>query len=409
MRWYELILENAEDLARIMTAEQGKPLVEARGEVQFSASFVRRFAEEGRRVYGEVISTTDQNKRYLAIKQSVGVCAAITPWNFPLAMITRKVSPALAAGSTVVVKPAEQTPLTVLALLELAQRAGFPAGVLNIVTGDEAHSVAIGKTLCAGKTVRHLSFTGSTDVGRILAAQCAPTIKKLPLELGGNAPFLVFDDADLDAAFEGAVASKYRNAGQTCVCTNRIFAQEGIYEAFAEKLVTKVSGRVVGDGFQEGVVQGPMIDAQALDRLERHVAEAVSSGARLALGGKRKDGLFFEPTVLIDATNDMLCAQEEIFGPAVPVIRFSAEAEAIEMANNTDYGLAAYLYTRDISRSLRVSEQLEYGMVGINAGIIGTTETPFGGVKQAGLGLEGSRHGIDEYVEIKYLCIGGVE
>jgi succinate-semialdehyde dehydrogenase/glutarate-semialdehyde dehydrogenase len=394
-----------------MTAEQGKPLAEARGEVIYGASFIDWFAEEGKRVYGETIPTTDNNKRYLVLKQSMGVCAAITPWNFPVAMITRKVAPALAAGCTVIIKPAEATPLSALAVAELAQRAGMPAGVLNVLTGDAEASVEIGKLLCASDVVRHLSFTGSTEVGRILMAQCAPTIKKLSLELGGNAPFIVFDDADLDSAVEGAMASKYRNAGQTCVCANRLYVQEGVYEAFVEKLAAKVAGIKVGNGFEPGVSQGPLIDDQALVKVETHVADALALGARLVAGGRRRPELgerFFEPTLLADATPEMLCSREETFGPVAPVFRFKTEAEAVQLANNTEFGLASYFYSRDIGRIFRVGEALEYGMVGINTGLISVAEVPFGGVKQSGLGREGSRHGIEDYVEMKYLCLGDI-
>ena len=409
MAWFRLLHQHADDLARIMTAEQGKPLAEAKGEVGYSASFLEWFAEEAKRVYGETVPTTDTNKRYLVIKQPIGVCAAITPWNFPIAMITRKVAPALAAGCTVVLKPAEQTPLSALAVAELAQRAGMPAGVLNIVTADSEQSIAIGHVLCASDTVRHLSFTGSTEVGRILMKQCAPTIKKLSLELGGNAPFIVFDDADIDSAVEGALISKYRNAGQTCVCANRLYVQDGVYDAFVDKLAAKVRGIRVGNGFEAGVTQGPMIDAQAIAKIEGHVADALAKGARLLAGGHRVDGRFFEPTVLADATADMLCAREETFGPVAPVFRFRTEAEAIAAANDTEFGLASYFYSRDIGRIFRVGEALEYGIVGVNTGLISTAEVPFGGVKQSGLGREGSHHGIEDYVEIKYLCLGDIQ
>jgi succinate-semialdehyde dehydrogenase/glutarate-semialdehyde dehydrogenase len=412
MRWFALLHQHADDLARIMTAEQGKPLAEARGEVVYGASFIEWFAEEARRVYGETIPTTDNNKRYLVIKQPVGVCAAITPWNFPIAMITRKVAPALAAGCPVVIKPAEATPLSALAVAELAQRAGMPAGVLNILTADAGQSIAVGKVLCASDVVRHLSFTGSTEVGRILAAQCAPTIKKISLELGGNAPFIVFDDADLDSAVEGAMVSKYRNAGQTCVCANRFYVQAGVYDAFVEKLAAKAGGVVVGNGFTPGVNQGPLIDDQAIAKVEAHVADALSKGARVVVGGSRPEGLegrFYTPTVLADVTSDMLCAREETFGPVAPVFRFESEAQAIELANATEFGLASYFYSRDIGRIFRVGEALEYGMVGINTGLISTAEVPFGGVKQSGLGREGARQGIDDYVELKYLCLGDIQ
>jgi succinate-semialdehyde dehydrogenase/glutarate-semialdehyde dehydrogenase len=406
MKWFQLLHQHADDLARIMTAEQGKPLAEAKGEVAYGASFLEWFAEEARRIYGETIPSTDNNKRFLVIKQPIGVCAAITPWNFPIAMITRKVAPALAAGCPVVIKPAEQTPLSALAVAELAQRAGMPAGVLNILTADADRSIDLGKVLCASDVVRHLSFTGSTSVGRILAAQCAPTIKKLSLELGGNAPFIVFDDADLDSAVEGAMISKYRNAGQTCVCANRLYAQDGVYDAFVAKLASKAAGIKVGNGFEAGVNQGPLIDAQAIAKVEAHVADALAKGAKVVVGGTRIGERFYTPTVLAEVTSQMLCAREETFGPVAPVFRFKTEAEAIEMANNTEFGLASYFYSRDVGRIFRVGEALEYGMVGINTGLISTAEVPFGGVKQSGLGREGAHHGIDDYVEIKYLCLG---
>jgi succinate-semialdehyde dehydrogenase/glutarate-semialdehyde dehydrogenase len=408
MKWFALLQQHADDLARIMTAEQGKPLAEARGEVIYGASFIEWFAEEGRRVYGETIPTTDGNKRYLVLKQPIGVCAAITPWNFPIAMITRKVAPALAAGCPVVIKPAEQTPLSALAAAELAQRAGMPAGVLNVLTADADKSIAIGKVLCASDVVRHLSFTGSTEVGRILAAQCAPTIKKLSLELGGNAPFIVFDDADLDSAVEGAMVSKYRNAGQTCVCANRLYVQAGVYDEFVTRLAEKTRGIKVGNGFEAGVNQGPLIDAQAIAKVERHVADALAKGGTVVAGGGRIGERFFTPTVIANATPEMLCAREETFGPVAPVFRFHTEAEAIEAANATEFGLASYFYSRDVGRIFRVAEALEYGMVGINTGLISTAEVPFGGVKQSGLGREGARQGIEEYLEAKYLCLGDV-
>ncbi|MFO1251178.1 MAG: NAD-dependent succinate-semialdehyde dehydrogenase [Inhella sp.] len=407
-RWAALLHQHAEDLARLMTAEQGKPLAEARGEIAFGASFIEWFAEEARRVYGETIPTTDPDKRYLVLRQPIGVCAAITPWNFPVAMITRKVAPALAAGCTVVVKPAEQTPLCALALAELARRAGLPDGVLNVVTGDGAQSVAIGRALCASDTVRHLSFTGSTEVGRLLMAQCAPSIKKLALELGGNAPFIVFDDADVDAAVEGAMISKYRNAGQTCVCANRLYVQDGVYEAFVTKLAERAAQLRVGNGFEAGVQQGPLIDADALAKVEAHVQDALDQGARLLTGGHRLAPHSYAPTVLADAHAGMRCAREEIFGPVAPVFRFHTEAEAIAMANATEFGLASYFYSRDMGRIFRVGEALEYGMVGVNTGLISTAEVPFGGVKHSGLGREGSRHGMDEYLEMKYLCLAGI-
>jgi succinate-semialdehyde dehydrogenase/glutarate-semialdehyde dehydrogenase len=412
VRWQQLLVKHADDLARLMTAEQGKPLAEARGEVIYGASFLDWFAEEGKRVYGETIPTTDPTKRYMVLKQAVGVCAAITPWNFPLAMITRKVAPALAAGCTVIIKPAEATPLTALAAAELAQQAGMPAGVLNVLTADAAQSIEVGKALCESDVVRHLSFTGSTEVGRILMAQCAPTIKKLSLELGGNAPFIVFDDADLESAVDGAIASKYRNAGQTCVCANRIYVQAGVYDAFLEKFAAKVGALKTGNGFESGINVGPLIDAQALQKVETHVADAIALGARLLTGGKRIEtagGHFFEPTLLADATPQMLCSREETFGPVAPVFKFQTEAEAIALANATEFGLASYFYSRDIGRIFRVGEALEYGMVGINTGLISTAEVPFGGVKQSGLGREGARQGIEDYVEVKYLCLGDIQ
>jgi succinate-semialdehyde dehydrogenase/glutarate-semialdehyde dehydrogenase len=408
MKWFALINQNADDLARIMTAEQGKPLAEARGEVTYGASFIEWFAEEAKRLYGETIPTTDNNKRYIVIKQPIGVCAAITPWNFPIAMITRKVAPALAAGCPVVIKPAEATPLSALAVAELAQRAGMPAGVLNIITADAEQSIEIGKVLCSSDVVRHLSFTGSTEVGRILARQCAPTVKKISLELGGNAPFIVFDDADLDSAVEGATVSKYRNAGQTCVCANRFYVQASVYDQFVEKLAAKAQGIKVGNGFEAGVTQGPMIDDQAIAKVESHVADAVGKGARVVVGGSRSGERFYTPTVLADVTPEMLCSKEETFGPVAPVFRFETEAQAIELANATEFGLASYFYSRDIGRIFRVGEALEYGMVGINTGLISTAEVPFGGVKQSGLGREGAHQGMDDYVEIKYLCLGDI-
>lgn len=380
----------------------------------YGASFIEWFAEEARRVYGETIPTTDPNKRYIVTRQPIGVCAAITPWNFPIAMITRKVAPALAAGCPVVIKPAEQTPLSALAAAELALRAGMPAGVLNVVTADAEQSVAIGKVLCTSDVVRHLSFTGSTEVGRILAAQCASTIKKISLELGGNAPFIVFDDADLDSAVEGAMVSKYRNAGQTCVCANRLYVQEGVYERFVTQLAAKAQALKVGPGTQAGVNVGPLIDDQALAKVQSHVDDALSKGARVVVGGGRmgeqgeRGGRFYTPTVLADVTSDMLCTREETFGPMAPVIKFKTEAEAIELANATEFGLASYFYSRDMGRIFRVAEALEYGMVGINTGLISTTEVPFGGVKQSGLGREGARQGIDDYLETKYWCLGDV-
>jgi succinate-semialdehyde dehydrogenase/glutarate-semialdehyde dehydrogenase len=408
MNWFQLLMANQEDLGRIMTAEQGKPFPEAKGEVAYGASFVEWFAEEAKRVNGETLPQFDNNRRLMVIRQPIGVCAAITPWNFPLAMITRKVAPALAAGCPVVIKPAELTPLTALAAAELAMRAGIPPGVLNLLTADGPNSIAVGKVFCASDVIRHISFTGSTEVGRILMAQSAPTVKKLSLELGGNAPFIVFDDADIDSAVEGAMASKYRNAGQTCVCANRIYVQEGVYDQFIKKFSAKVEALKVGNGFEDGVVQGPLIEDAAVEKVERHVADALSRGGRVTVGGKKLKGQFFQPTVIADATGDMLCAKEETFGPVAPVFKFKTEQEAIEAANNTEFGLASYFYSRDVGRIFRVSEALEYGMVGINVGIIATEHVPFGGVKQSGLGREGSHHGMDEYVEMKYLCIGDV-
>ena len=411
-KWYDLLMQHQDDLGRIMTAEQGKPLPEAKGEVAYGASFVEWFAEEAKRVNGETLPQFDNNRRLLVLKQPIGVCAAITPWNFPLAMITRKVAPALAAGCPVVIKPAELTPLTALAAAELAVRAGIPAGVLNILSADAANSIAIGKVLCASDTVRHISFTGSTEVGRILMAQSAPTVKKMSLELGGNAPFIVFDDADIDSAVEGAFASKYRNAGQTCVCSNRFYVQEGVYDQFVAKFAAKVQTAKVGNGFEEGVNQGPLIEEAALEKVQRHVDDAVAKGGQVLTGGKRLQSLgsgqFYEPTVVANATPDMLCAREETFGPFAPVFKFKTEQEAIAAANNTEFGLASYFYSRDVGRIFRVSEALEYGMVGINVGILATEHVPFGGVKQSGLGREGSHHGMDDYVEIKYLCLGNI-
>jgi len=409
MKWFQLMHAHADDLARILTAEQGKPLAEARGEITYGASFLEWFAEEAKRIYGETIPTTDANKRYLVIKQPIGVCAAITPWNFPIAMITRKVAPALAAGCPVVIKPAEATPLSALAAAELAQRAGMPAGVLNIVTADAAQSIEVGKVLCASDVVRHLSFTGSTEVGRILAAQCAPTIKKVSLELGGNAPFIVFDDADLDSAVEGAMISKYRNAGQTCVCANRFYVQDGVYDEFVRRLSEKAQGIKVGNGFETGVNVGPLIDDQAVEKVESHVADALAKGAKLVVGGTRIGDRFYTPTVLAEVTPEMRVSREETFGPVAPVFRFQTEAEVVELANATEFGLASYFYSRDIGRIFRVGEALEYGMVGVNTGLISTAEVPFGGVKQSGLGREGARQGMDDYVEVKYLCLGDIQ
>jgi succinate-semialdehyde dehydrogenase/glutarate-semialdehyde dehydrogenase len=407
-KWFDLLMANQEDLGRIMTAEQGKPFAEAKGEVAYGASFVEWFAEESKRVNGETLPQFDNNRRLMVLKQPIGVCAAITPWNFPLAMITRKVAPALAAGCPVVIKPAELTPLTALAAAELAIRAGIPAGVVNIITADSDNSIAIGKVFCSSDIVRHISFTGSTEVGRILMAQSAPSIKKLALELGGNAPFIVFDDADIDSAVEGAMASKYRNAGQTCVCANRIYVQDAVYDEFVQKFSAKVKTLKVGNGFEDGVVQGPLIEDAAIEKVQRHVQDAIAKGGKVMAGGHKLDGQFFEPTVIADARADMLCAREETFGPFAPVFRFHKEQEAIDAANNTEFGLASYFYSRDIGRIYRVGEALEYGMVGINVGVIATEHVPFGGVKQSGLGREGSSHGMDEYLEMKYLCLGDI-
>ncbi len=403
-RWHDLVIANQEDLARIMTAEQGKPLAEARGEIAYAASFIDWFAEEGRRVYGELIPPHQADKRLLVMRQPIGVCAAITPWNFPAAMITRKAAAALAAGCTLVVKPAEDTPLSALALAGLADQAGFPAGVINVVTGAPE---AIGAELTANPLVRKLSFTGSTEVGRRLMRQCADTVKRLSLELGGNAPFVVFDDADLEAAVDGAIQSKYRNSGQTCVCANRLLVQCGIHDTFAQRLTERVASLRVGPGSEEGVAQGPLINADALAKVEAHIADALDKGARVLTGGRRHalGGTFFEPTVLAGATAQMRVAHEEIFGPVAPLFRFETEEEAVALANDTEFGLAAYLYTRDLARGWRVSEALEYGIVGVNTGIISTAVAPFGGVKQSGLGREGSRHGIEEYLETKYVCV----
>ncbi len=407
MKWFALLMANQDDLARIMTAEQGKPFAEAKGEIAYGASFVEWFAEEAKRINGQTLPQFDNNRRLMVTKEPIGVCAAITPWNFPLAMITRKVAPALAAGCPVVIKPAELTPLTALAAAELAMRAGIPPGVLNVVTST--HSSEVGKVLCASPIVRHLSFTGSTQVGRILMAQCAPTVKKLALELGGNAPFIVFDDADIDSAVDGAMASKYRNAGQTCVCANRIYVQDAVYGQFVEKFAAKVKTLKVGNGFIDGVTTGPLIEEKAVAKVTQHVADALAKGGKLLAGGKKLDGQFFEPTLVGDATADMLCAKEETFGPFAPVFRFKTEQEAIDAANNTEFGLASYFYSRDVGRIFRVAEALEYGMVGINVGVIATEHVPFGGVKQSGLGREGSSHGIEEYVELKYLCMGDIQ
>lgn len=400
-RWFELMLEHQDDLALIMTLEQGKPLAEAKGEIGYAASFIEWFAEEAKRIYGETIPAPRTDQRLTVLRQPIGVTAAITPWNFPAAMITRKAAPALAAGCAMIVRPADLTPLSALALGELAQRAGLPAGVLQIVTGPAKE---IGQVLTDSETVRKLSFTGSTQVGRLLMAQSAPTIKKLSLELGGNAPFIVFDDADLDKAVEGAMQSKFRNAGQTCVCANRILVQRSVYDAFAAKLAEKVKALKVGSGLEAGTDIGPMIEAKALDKIEEHIRDALAKGATLVQGGKRLGGLYFEPAVLTGVTAQMKVAKEETFGPLAPLFVFDTEQEAVAMANDTIFGLAAYFYTRDFGRSVRVAEQLEYGMVGHNTGLISNEVAPFGGVKQSGLGREGSRHGIDEYLELKYIC-----
>jgi len=406
-KWFDLMMASQDDLGLILTTEQGKPLAEAKGEIAYGASFVEWFAEEAKRVYGDVIPQHQPDKRILVLKQPIGVSAMITPWNFPNAMITRKAAPALAAGCTVVIKPAEQTPFSALAMAELAERAGVPKGVFNVVTGD---APTIGKEMCANPTVRKVSFTGSTEVGRILMRQSADTIKKLSLELGGNAPFIVFDDADLDAAVDGAIASKYRNAGQTCVCANRIYVQDAVYDAFAAKLADKVKEFKVGLGTEAGVVIGPLIDQQGMKKVEEHVADATAKGARVMLGGKphSRGGLFFEPTILTGVTQQMRVSNEETFGPVAPLYRFKTDDEAIAMANATEFGLAGYFYSRDIGRIFRVAEQMETGMVCVNSGILSTEIAPFGGVKQSGLGREGSKYGIEEYLEVKYLMLGGI-
>jgi succinate-semialdehyde dehydrogenase/glutarate-semialdehyde dehydrogenase len=406
-KWHDLMLENADDLALILTTEQGKPLAEAKGEIQYAASFLEWFAEEGKRVNGDTIPTPASDKRIVVTKEPVGVCAAITPWNFPAAMITRKVGPALAAGCPIIVKPAEATPLSALALAVLAERAGVPRGVFNVVTGEPK---AIGAEMTGNPVVRKLSFTGSTPVGRLLMAQCAPTVKKVSLELGGNAPFIVFDDADLDAAVAGAIASKYRNSGQTCVCTNRFYVHDKVYDAFADKLRAAVEQLQVGRGTEAGVTQGPLINEAAVLKVESHIEDALAKGARVLTGGKRHalGHGFFEPTVLADVTPEMKVARDETFGPLAPLFRFSSDDEVIRLANDTEFGLASYFYSRDIGRVWRVAEALEYGMVGINTGLISNEVAPFGGVKQSGLGREGSHYGIDDYVVVKYMCVGGV-
>lgn len=406
-KWFDLLMENQEDLAQIMTAEQGKPLTESRGEVAYGASFLEWFAEEGKRVYGDVIPAARPDQRLLTLRQPIGVVAAITPWNFPNAMITRKAGPALAAGCTVVLKPASSTPLSALALAELGERAGLPAGVFNVVAGS---SGPIGDELTTHPSVRKLTFTGSTGVGKQLMAACAGTVKKTSMELGGNAPFIVFDDADLDAAVAGAMASKYRNAGQTCVCANRLFVQEGVYDAFVEKLTRAVEALSVGNGAEDGIEIGPLIDEKAAEDVDSLVQDAVGLGASVAVGGGRSSlgGTYFEPTILLEATREMRLFREEIFGPVAPIFRFKNEEEAIAMANDTEFGLASYFYARDVGRIWRVAEALEYGIVGINEGIISTEVAPFGGVKESGIGREGSKYGIEDYIELKYLCLGGL-
>ena len=407
-RWFDLMNRDADRLARLMTEEQGKALMEAKGEVTYAASFIEWFAEEAKRVMGAIPASPWSDKRMMVLKQAIGVCVSITPWNFPLAMITRKVAPAIAAGCTIVIKPAEQTPLSALALVELAKEAGIPDGVINLVTADGKNSIEIGKALCDSPLVRHLSFTGSTPVGRILMEQCAPTIKKVALELGGHAPFIVFEDADLDAAVSGAMQSKYRNAGQTCVCTNRFYVHESLHDAFVEKLTQASKVLVIGPGLDKGVQLGPLIDQQAIDKVEQHVQDAVAKGARLMTGGKRHalGGTFYEPTVLAGVKKGMLITEEETFGPVAAVIPFTSESEVIQMANDSEFGLASYFYSKDISRIWRVAEALEFGMVGVNTGTISSEVGPFGGVKQSGLGREGSVWGMDEYLEMKYVCLG---
>ncbi len=404
-KWFTLMMENQEDLAQILTAEQGKPLAESRGEIAYGASFIEWFAEEARRVYGEILQVPFPNGRGVVIKQPVGVIACITPWNFPNAMITRKAGAALAAGCAMVVKPAGETPLSALAMAELGARAGIPAGVFSVITGSAKD---IGAEMTANPIVRGLTFTGSTEIGRLLMAQCAPTIKKMGLELGGNAPFIVFDDADLDAAVAGAMASKYRNNGQTCVCANRLYVQEGVYDAFAEKLTIAVSKLKVGNGVEDGITTGPLINPAAVKKVEEHIADAVSKGGKITAGGKALGGNFFEPTIITGVTADMAVAREETFGPVAPLFKFKTEEEVITAANNTEFGLACYFYSRDIGRIWRVGEALEYGMIGINEGIISTAEAPFGGMKESGLGREGSSHGMEEYLEVKYMLMGGL-
>ena len=407
-KWFDLMMANQEDLARLMTAEQGKPLTESRGEIAYAASFIEWFAEEGKRIYGDTIPPHGPDKRIIVLKEPIGVCAAITPWNFPAAMITRKAGPALAAGCTMVLKPATATPYSALALAELAERAGIPKGVFSVVTGSAS---AIGGEMTSNDIVRKITFTGSTEIGVVLLKQAAESVKKCSMELGGNAPFIVFDDADLDAAVKGAIASKYRNAGQTCVCANRILVQDKVYDAFAGKLADAVAALKVGNGFEQGTVIGPLIDGKAVEKVEQHIADAVAKGAKITLGGKRHalGGSFFEPTIITGVTPDMAVAREETFGPLAPLFRFKTDAEAVKLANATEFGLAAYFYSRDIGRIFRIAESLEYGIVGINEGIISTEVAPFGGVKQSGLGREGSKYGIEDYLEVKYLCLGGID
>ena len=406
-KWYELVMENQEDLAVLMTTEQGKPLAESMGEIVYGASFIEWFAEEAKRIYGDTIPQHQHDKRIVVIKEPVGVVASITPWNFPNAMITRKCAPALAAGCTVVAKPATQTPYSAFALAELAERAGIPKGVLNIVSGASSE---IGGEMTSNPIVRKLSFTGSTEIGKLLMEQCAGTVKKMSMELGGNAPFIVFDDADIDSAIVGAMQSKYRNAGQTCVCANRIFAQDGIYDRFTGKLAEASAALKVGNGLEEGISTGPLIDIRAVEKVETHIQDAVAKGARVVVGGGRHSngGNFFEPTVLADVTPEMIVSKEETFGPLAPVYRFETDEDVVKMANDTEFGLAAYFYTRDVGRVWKVAEQLEYGIVGINSGIISTEIAPFGGMKESGIGREGSKYGIDEFVEVKYLCMGDI-
>ena len=406
--WFDLIIANTSDLATLMTLEQGKPLIEAAGEVAYGASFIEWFAEEAKRVTGSIPSTTWSDKRLIVLKQPIGVCVAITPWNFPIAMITRKIAPAMAAGCTIVIKPAELTPLSALALAELASRAGVPDGVINILTADADQSIAIGKVLCSSPTVRHLSFTGSTEVGRILMSQCAPTVKKLALELGGHAPFIVFKDADIDAAVSGAVASKYRNSGQTCVCANRFYVHKKVQDVFVEKFAQAIQKIKVGNGMEAGSTQGPLIEMAALEKVEKHVADALAKGAKLVTGGKRSSlgGTFYEPTILANVSNDMLITYEETFGPVAPIIAFENDEDVVKLANTSQYGLASYFYSRDIGRIWKVAEALEYGIVGVNTGIISNEVAPFGGIKQSGMGREGSAYGMDEYLELKYVCLG---